>query len=162
MHCEWFQSVCQSQCFKVVCSHWSHCSYPRMKGLLGGVQTSFNIFWGGGYRWFYDPFRSKWGVRETLAKIPLKSTSGMQQFQGGVTYSLPKVARFMCPPLPLGVLTPSLQKFFVKKFTVKKNIWSKNKFWSKQNFDEHFFWSRKVLVKKLFWHTKFLVKKIFG
>ena len=28
---EWFQSVCQSQCFKVVCSHWSHRSYPSIR-----------------------------------------------------------------------------------------------------------------------------------
>ena len=28
---EWFQSVCQSQCFKVVCSHWSHRSCPSIR-----------------------------------------------------------------------------------------------------------------------------------
>ena len=28
---EWFQSVCQSQCFKVICLHRSHRSYPSIR-----------------------------------------------------------------------------------------------------------------------------------
>ena len=31
VHWEWFKSVCQSQCFKVVCSHWNHRSYPSIR-----------------------------------------------------------------------------------------------------------------------------------
>ena len=38
---EWFQSVCQSQCFKVVCSHWSHRSYPSIRRAC----FSWNNFW---------------------------------------------------------------------------------------------------------------------
>ena len=103
------------------------------------------------------------GVRETLTKIPLKSTSGMQQFQGGGHIFAAEGRKIHVPPTPSGCIDTLPTEVFRQKIYCQKKFWSKKKFLVKTQLkDEHFFWSIKVLVKKLFWHTKFLVKKIFG